>query len=317
MKILFLASANRDPKISPIIRSQGQSIADLGIDVEYFGIRGKNAFGYLKNIPKLRKVIREQQIEVIHAHYLFSGIVGVLTFSKIPTILSLMGSDLAGSKVRRILARIFSFFWKSLIVKSEQMSSWLNGACLVIPNGVDLNKFRQLDRSYACAKVGFVTSVINIVFFSNPKRPEKNYGLAVDVIDSIKGDSNINFSVVYNIDHSDIVYYLNACDILLLTSKWEGSPNIVKEAMACNTTVVATNVGDIPMLFANTEGYFTAEIEKESLRLALLKAINFKESGSIATGRNRIIELGFDSISIANRIIKIYKEALNENLSRH
>jgi len=94
--------------------------------------------------------------------------------------------------------------------------------------------------------------------------------------------------VVYNIEHSQIPFYLNASDVLLLTSKWEGSPNIVKEAMDCNIPVVATKVGDIEYLFGDTEGYYYTDPDPDKLA----GKINYILNNEINTNnRQRIIDL--------------------------
>ena len=103
--------------------------------------------------------------------------------------------------------------------------------------------------------------------------------------------------------------YLNAADILLLTSKWEGSPNIVKEAMACNVPVVATKVGDIEYLFGNTEGYYYTDTDPDKLA----GKINYVLNNDIKpNGRQRIIDLKLDSESIADEIIQLYQEVLSK-----
>ena len=101
--------------------------------------------------------------------------------------------------------------------------------------------------------------------------------------------------------------YLNAADVLLLTSKWEGSPNIVKEAMACNIPAVATEVGDIKYLFGNTEGYYYTDPDPNKL----VEYINFVLNNDIKpTGRQRIIDLNLDYDSFAEKLISIYLEIL-------
>ena len=101
--------------------------------------------------------------------------------------------------------------------------------------------------------------------------------------------------------------YLNAADVFLLTSKWEGSPNIVKEAMACNIPIVATEVGDIKYLFGNTEGYYYTN----PLPDRLAEKINYILDNELKPeGRQRIIDLNLDYDSFAEKLISIYLEIL-------
>ena len=101
--------------------------------------------------------------------------------------------------------------------------------------------------------------------------------------------------------------YLNAADILLLTSKWEGSPNIVKEAMACNIPVVATKVGDIEYLFGNIEGYYYMDSDADKLAEKINNGLN---NDIKPNGLQRIIDLKLDSESIAYKFLQFYNELI-------
>ncbi len=104
-----------------------------------------------------------------------------------------------------------------------------------------------------------------------------------------------------------MLIYLDDADVLLLTSKWEGSSNIVKDAMACNIPVVATEVGDIKYLFGNTEGYYYTNPFPD--RLA--EKNNYILDNELKPeGRQRIIDLNLDYDSFAEKLISIYQELL-------
>lgn len=91
-KVLFVSSGNSKAGISPIVRSQDESLKRNGIDLDYFTIVGKGTKGYLKNIPRLRKFLGTNNYDLIHAHYSLPAIVASLS-CKLPTVVSLMGSD--------------------------------------------------------------------------------------------------------------------------------------------------------------------------------------------------------------------------------
>jgi len=147
-----------------------------------------------------------------------------------------------------------------------------------------------------------------VLFISNPDRKEKNFSLAHATKDRIKINS-VELKIIYYVDHSKMPVYLNAADILLLTSKWEGSPNIVKEAMACNIPVVSTKVGDIEYLFGNIEGYYYTDHDSDKLA----EKINYVLNNDIKpNGRQRIIDLKLDSESVANKLIQLYQEVLSK-----
>ena len=308
MKILFVCSGNKG--ISPIVKSQADSLKNKEVELEVFPIIGQGLRGYLKNISKLKKQILIFKPDIIHSHYSFCGIIASLATKKIPIVASLMGSDTHQSKLMKLTIRYFANYrWSKTIVKSEDMKIrlGLNNA-VILPNGVDLNLFKLLDKKECRNKLGWDLDKKYILFASNPARPEKNFALAKQTIENLNNDK-IELKVVYDVDHKLMLIYLNAADVLLLTSKWEGSPNIVKEAMACNIPVVATEVGDIKFLFGNIEGYYYTN----SFPDILAEKINYILDNDIKpNGHQRIIDLKLDSESIADKLIQLYQELLSK-----
>ncbi len=308
MKILFICSGKNG--VSILVRSQAESLKNKEIELKIFSIRGKGVWGYLKNIPELKKQITIFKPDIIHSHYSFCGIIAVFASWKIPIVISLMGSDTHQSKIMKFIIKLFSDYkWTKTIVKSEDMKTRLGlKNAVVLANGVDLNLFHPLDKKECRQKIGWDLDDKYVLFVSNPDRKEKNFALAQATIDRIKINS-VELKIIYHIDHSQMPVYLNAADVLILTSKWAGSPNIVKEAMACNVPVVATKVGDIEYLFGNTEGYYYTDPDPDKLA----EIINYVLNNDIKPdGRQRIIDLKLDSESVANKLIQLYQEVLSK-----
>jgi glycosyltransferase involved in cell wall biosynthesis len=170
----------------------------------------------------------------------------------------------------------------------------------VIPNGVDTERFRPISKIEAREKIGYPVGKRLIVFISSPNRPEKNIELAWKAIKSLK-NKNIELLHVYDIPNEKIPFYLNAADALLLTSRWEGSANVVKEAMACNCPIVSTNVGDVKWVLGQTEGCYITKSDFTDIVEKINFALNFNNR---TQGRNRLSEI--DSKTIASKIIALY-----------
>ena len=103
---------------------------------------------------------------------------------------------------------------------------------------------------------------------------------------------------------------MNASDVIVLSSLWEGSPNVIKEALACNRPIGTTKGGDVELLLKKIAGCYivkTNDIEYAKMRE---KAILYSLENKEIKGRDRIKELGLDSESIANKIVEIYKNTL-------
>ena len=102
---------------------------------------------------------------------------------------------------------------------------------------------------------------------------------------------------------------MNAADCLLMTSHREGSPQVVKEAMACGTPIVSVDVGDVKEVMGNTEGCYIAERNPDDIADKIRQALAFKGK---TKGRQRIIDLGLSNDLVAKRLVGIYQQVLNE-----
>lgn len=307
MRVLFVSSGNKGT-ISPIIKNQGVSISKYNpeIKIDFFLIKGRGIKGYLSNIPQIRHSVLQNNPDIIHAHYSFCGILVVLALLNKPIVTSLMGSDIKAKKYYRFIIRFFSkYFWKATIVKSEDMKiSSKIGNSLIIPNGVDFEKFYPISKESARLKLNWDKNNTIILFAANPKRIEKNYQLAKEAIDLLGKDLEIKFTD--NVKNDEMIYYYNAADIVILTSLWEGSPNVIKEAMACNMPIVSTDVGDIKWIFGTTKGCYLTSFNANILSDLICKAIEFSRIYGKTKGRDRLIELGLHAKVVSSKLENIY-----------
>ena len=185
----------------------------------------------------------------------------------------------------------------------------MNGSQVkIIPNGVDLSRFRPIVTDKMKEFLPGNKKPL-IIFIGNPSRKEKNHSLAKQAIDRLK-NMEFHFLTLSGTKNELIPSYMNAASVFILPSLWEGSPNVVKEAMACNCPVVATDVGDVRWLFGNEPGYFIADFTPEDFAAKIKMALEFSKKYGRTNGRKRIIELGLDSESVARQIIHVYQEVL-------
>ena len=310
MKVLFVCSGNKKGNgISPIVSRQAASLSNIGINISFYKIEGKGIFSYLKNRSKLKKELTQNNYDLIHAHYSFSGVLAGISTRKTPIITSLMGSDVKVSLFWKwIILFANSFLWKKTIVKAERMLQDIKLKNVnVIPNGVNFNIFKPIDSRIAKSKVKFSDRKKYVIFVSDPERKEKNFELAIKAIDCLQKKSNVELYVVFNengLSAEDICNFMNAADALLMTSNYEGSPNVVKEAMACNCPIVSTDVGDVNTIIETTNGCFITDNNPENIAQKLEKAINFGRTN----GRKNIGHL--NSIKIAHQISSVYKQVV-------
>ena len=217
-----------------------------------------------------------------------------------------MGSDTERKGIMLVLIRIFSkFFWKHVIVKTERMKNRFKSKNIqVLPNGVDFDRFNIISKEEAQKKVGFSPSVKNVLFLAESTRKEKNVSLARRAV-KLLNDPSVVLHEIYPVSHEMVPFYLNAADVLVLSSKYEGSVNIIKEGMACCVPIVSTDVGDVKENISSTKGCFISSYNAKDFSKKLQSAIEFIGK---TDGRNNIAHL--NSLVIAEKLIKIYNTAV-------
>ncbi|MEX2595201.1 MAG: glycosyltransferase family 4 protein [Anditalea sp.] len=305
-------------EIVPFIKAQGDSLKELGIEIEYFPLIGKGFWGYFKASRRLRAHLKQNDYDLLHAHYTFSGWATVLAAKNIPIVLSLMGSDAQGVylgknkikfKSRGLIALTFLIqpFVDRIISKSHNIEKFvfLKRKSHIVPNGVNINFFypRPIDK----IKLKLPSNQKTVLFLGSKNKTVKNFSLAQKAV-SFLNRSDIALINPFPIPHDQIPQYLNAADVLVVPSFMEGSPNVVKEAMACNCPIVATDVGDIKWILGDTKGCYTASLEVEDFSDKIQMALEFSENAGRTNGFERIRSLGLDALSISSKIIRIYDE---------
>lgn len=305
MKVLFVCSGNKNDGPSDVVKNQYESLVNIGIQVDIYTIRGKGVLGYLKNIRPLRNKLKKENYDLIHAHYSLSGIIASLAEAK-PLIVSLMGSD---AHIKGWLKKItlkFQKKWDVTILKSKDMQEHLQLESFnILPNGVDTKRFCPIPKNEARNQLNLDLEDKLLVFIANPNREEKNFKLAQDAMNLVK-TKNVKLIPVYNTPNEKIPLYLNAADMLVLSSKYEGSVNVVKEAMACNTPIVSTNVGDVQKNISGLQSCLISDNNPVDFAAKIDEVLLLAHRSN---GRDRIFELQLDSVSVANKLKEIYKNS--------
>jgi glycosyltransferase involved in cell wall biosynthesis len=241
-----------------------------------------------------------------------------------PVVVSFMGDDLLGTpnadgrKTRLSRLVVTADRWlargvDAVIVKSAEMAAIVAPVkAHVIPNGVDLEAFRPMETHKARAALGWPEGKRYVLFPSCPDRPGKRFALARDVVNraSIHVNETLELVSLWGVALDEVPLYMNASDVMLLTSLWEGSPNVVKEAMACDLPVVSVRVGDVPELLSGLDNCAICPHESESLAQSLAAVLrrHRRAEGRIALQRKEL-----DLQSVARKILNVYEEVLTKS----
>lgn len=306
MKVLFVASGNKSVgKVSAFVQSQFDSLQEEGLEMTLFPVVGHGWKGYAKNLFSLRRLIKKEKPDVVHAHYSSCGYLASLASLglKMKTVVSILGSFPTVSRKLKLVRFFIDHVWDATIVKSERTRCQLDRVLPVIPNGVNIERFTVIDQETAREIVGFEKDKRYVIFVSNPARPEKQFDLAQAAVERLN-DSTVHLVPVFNKTHDEVVNYMCAADVLIMTSISEGSPNVIKEAMACNCPIVVTDVGDVRWVTDGVEGtYVSNSFYSEEIAVLLRKALAFSAR---TVGREKIISLGLTSSLIAKKIMQVY-----------
>jgi len=302
MRVLIVCSGNGSTPTGAgsIVHNQGVSLERAGIQVDWFLIRGHGLRSYLGAVPKLRAYLRGRQFNVVHAHYSRSAYVAALAGCR-PLVVSLMGSDVVNSGPLMMFLRLFlKLFAARCIVKSGYMIRRTGIRALVVPNGVNFTRFADIPTKTARERVNFTAGRKYVIWVSNPAREEKNFALAQKAM-SLINDASIELYVVNGVPHEDIPQYMYAADALLLSSRYEGSPNVIKEALYCNLPIVSTDVGDVRERVGNCDGCWIVNNVEE-----MAEAISLAVNHGKTNGREQVKNL--DENLVAQQLIGIYKQ---------
>lgn len=264
MKVLHVTNnypTEKFPIFGIFVKEQIDSLSELGIENELFFINGreKGKLDYFLSIFRLAKFLGNKNYDVIHCHHALSALILILSgFSKKNKVVVSFQNDPVHE---------FGIFLYKFIQKRTNAWLFKNNSSLIQkgnffyqPNGVNTTFFKPIFKNQALNYLNLKSGTIFVLFVSsNYIRKQKRYDRFLNVIEILKNEfnySNIEVLKMINIERDKIPYFFNAADVHLLTSDFEGSPNSVKEAMACETPVVSTNVGNVREMLANVNGSF-------------------------------------------------------------
>lgn len=308
MKILFVARAKPHvlEGVGRFVSDQRMALQNEGIDVDLLPIPGKGLKSYFAYLLALRKYLKNSNVDLVHAHNGFTGFIVNLQRIK-PTVVTYHGSDL-NNKVTRVFSVLSAKLaaWNIFISEKIQKKSGQNNKFVIIPCGVDLSLFEVIDKHKARSYFGYSDNDKMILFAGNFKNPVKNYPLAKDVVSELKPD--VKLIELKGFLRNEVGLLMNAVDAVLLTSFSEGSPQFIKEAMACNCPIVATNVGDIAERIKNVENCFVTSYDKNEIKSKLMQIL--EQDQPTTNGREEVLRQSLDAKSVAVELIKVYQKVL-------
>jgi glycosyltransferase involved in cell wall biosynthesis len=322
LRVLYLTNMWPDaerPWYGGFVQTEADALRRLGVDLHVLVIRGyAGRSAYARAAGRIAALNRRSDFDVVHATYGHTGVVARL-YLRAPLVLTYVGSDLLGerthtgtltrrSRLERAVFRRLPHVAAATIVVSDQLACALPRACRprlrVIPHGVDLERFTPIARDVARRELGWRPDEKAVLFVGDPRLPVKNHALAQSVCRHVATEvPGVTLRVAATRPREEIPLWMSAADALLVTSRSEGSPTVVKEAMACELPIVSTPVGDVAERLHGLPGCHIAPPESDALAAALVGALRH---GRVPEARAAIAPL--DARLLARRAAAVYEQ---------
>lgn len=294
--------------------------------------RREGARSYYRMTPIIRRAVAEFNPDLIHVMYGGVMADQVTRLSGLPpVIVTFHGSDLLGENLSGLVRKLVSHYGvhcsrlaarraagvvvvarhllqalpkefqssgprvgnASLLQPSTLNPQPSNAHVRIIPCGIDLERFQPMNQTACRAQLGWETNFFHVLFATSGSDPVKRPWLARAAVERLVADGiRAELHVLSNVPNANVPLWINASDALLLTSLHEGSPTIVKEALACGLPVVSVDVGDVAERIDGIEGCYLAEPQPENLALKLRQVHHRSRVGRVTPLRAAMVNVG-------------------------
>lgn len=309
MRILIVCSGNAPDfnveKHQAFIYDQVEALKKLdpSLEFDYFFIKKKGLAGYLSCLSRLNRQLKQNAYHSIHAHVAMSAMLANLQ-RRVPVVTTFHGSDInvRSSRMLAVLVAILSrktiYISQKLVKKAVYTPKKKQH---IIPCGVDFSLFTPRAKCQSRRQMGLDADKKYVLFSSGFSVSVKNYPLARAAVELLQ-DETIELLELTNYTRREVALLMSAVDLALLTSFSEGSPQFVKEALACNCPVVSTDVGDVRTVMGDIPGCYITSFDVADVAGKIRRVLESKEPVS---ARDKILQ--FDNRIIAQKIRAIYQ----------
>ena len=212
------------------------------------------------------------------------------------------------AKLLQRLCQIVAVYADSVITVSERIRSYVPASVpvSVLPLGLDFDSIPSLSEQEARRQFGLPLTERLVLFVGNPEETVKRYELAQQSVEVLNKRLPAKLIVGWGMSNRDILILMNACDVLVMTSMQEGSPTVIKEALACNLPIVSLDVGDVPERLKGVSGCEVCVDDRpETIATSLERVLR---RGQRVNGREAVSNL--DERLLTQRLIAIYRLVL-------
>jgi teichuronic acid biosynthesis glycosyltransferase TuaC len=314
------------PFAVPFLVQQVEFLRRAGVEVDVFCFRGaKNPINYLRAWWRFNRGGERgwNQYDLVHAQF---GQAALIPWPKrLPLVITFHGVDLLGQlspegrptlqgKLLVWLGRTVARFADAVLIVANEMRPNLPESMPVhvLPTGVDFDSLPGLTQQQARHQLGLPLDERLALFVGSPHDPLKRYARACEAIEVLNRRLPTRLILGWGRPHQEILRMMYACDVLVVTSLQEGSPTIVKEALACDLPIVSVVVGDVVERLKGIEGcQIVSDDNPETIAYAIERTLL---RGGRIKGRDNIKHL--DEKVLVEKLIGIYCSTLRSSRSR-
>lgn len=252
---------------------------------------------------ELRRRFGRERRDVVHAHFGLTAWPALALRARVRA-LTVHGSDLSHPRTRRLTARAIPRI-DLLAAASRELAEKLpvgGERALVLPCGVDLERFRAIPRTEARARLELTPQEPFVLFLASPTRPEKRYDQAL----ALARDAGVEIRALGKVEPELVALWINAANAVLVPSAREGFGLAVLEALACDVPVLASPVGVHAQALRDVPGTLCAPFDLAVWRAALdphLRAADPRVEG-------RAHAEPYSADAMARRVLAAWRAAL-------
>ncbi|WP_423987490.1 glycosyltransferase [Haladaptatus sp.] len=307
MKVLQLVTTPRPFFDLQIRELEERNIECTTVTVPRPAEGGRSITDYLRFYPKvLRHSLSEY--DLVHANY---GLVTPFALAQPirPLVITFWGTDLMSEngwlpRLSTAVARQAD----AVILPTKAMAANYSGPHSLIPFGVDTERFRPIPKQEARERIGWKSNVPIVLFPYDTSRDVKDFTRAKRIVEQVDVDADLR--AVSGVPYDEIPYYMNASDVLLVSSKREAGPMVVKEAAACNLPVISTDVGFVREVLDGVSNCTVSDVDRELV--SAVEDVLARDDPS--DGRTVIDGLSVDEM--ADSIVDVYDRVLTDQGSK-
>lgn len=301
MKILVVARC-KEGHYAPFVAEQVQALEKAGATCRMFPVQDNN---YLSHLPALKSEIRPFRPDLVHAHYGLCGFFANLQ-RRVPVVTTYHGSDINDPKVRWVSRISIGLSAFNVFVSQRSIDAIKpKRDFALVPCGVDLDSYQAVSKVEARGRLKLDQDAKYILFAGAFDNPVKNAPLAREVAGKLPG---VQLLELKGYSRPQVALLMQAADALLMTSVSEGSPQVIKEGLACGLPVVSVDVGDVRERTMGVEGcYISSARDPEEIAGLLETALSFEGR---TKGRAALLHDGLTSDAVAGRLLDVYKKVL-------